>query len=185
MVKGTRRKRHSQDAFRYEFPEGSGFGDFTLTDERTSFNLDPSSRVWATNHEHYYSSQEHEYEERLAGQIGEDELIGCPLLAEVEEKAWVLITEADLTDWAGLYFRTGEPGSGTMVSSLASLRRDPSVKVIGTTPAVSPWRVIMVGDHPGVLIESNMIVSLNDPVEYDDVSWIRPGISAWDRWWSS
>jgi alpha-glucosidase len=171
-------------AFRYEFPEGSGFGAYALTGERTSFNLDPGARVWAADHEHYYSNQEHEYEERLAVEIGEDELIGCPLLAELDEGGWVLITEADLTDWAGLYFRAAEAGTGKMVSSLASLKRDPSVKVTGKTPAVSPWRVIMVGDHPGILVESNMISSLNDPVEYEDVSWIKPGISAWDRWWS-
>ena len=42
----------------------------------------------------------------------------------------------------------------------------------------------MVGDNPGVLIESNIIANLNDPVEYEDVSWIKPGLSAWDRWWS-
>ena len=42
----------------------------------------------------------------------------------------------------------------------------------------------MVGEDPGDLIESNMIGNLNDPVEYDDVSWIKPGFSAWDRWWS-
>jgi alpha-glucosidase len=42
----------------------------------------------------------------------------------------------------------------------------------------------MVGDDPGDLIESNLIGNLNDPVEYEDVDWIRPGVSAWDRWWS-
>ncbi len=42
----------------------------------------------------------------------------------------------------------------------------------------------MVGDNPGVFIESNIIANLNDPVEYADVSWIKPGVSAWDRWWS-
>jgi alpha-glucosidase len=171
-------------AFRYRFPGGSGFGEFTLSDERTSFNLNPSAKVWAANHGNYYSSQEHTYNERTVGDIGKDELIGCPLLAEVNPASWLLITEADLTDWAGLYFRKGMSGEGSLVSSLASLKRDSTVKVESKTPAVSPWRVIMVGHDPGDLIESNMIANLNDPAEYEDVSWIKPGISAWDRWWS-
>lgn len=171
-------------AFRYSFPEDSGFGDFKLTQELCQFNLDPSSRVWATNHEHYYSSQEHTYDERSVGDIGIHELIGCPLLVEVNNDHWLLLTEADLTDWAGLYFKASEKDPGQLVSSLASLKRQAEVKVEGSCPARSPWRVIMAGDHPGVFIESNIIANLNDPVEYEDVSWIRPGLSAWDRWWS-
>jgi alpha-glucosidase len=171
-------------AFRYRFPENSGFGEFALTDERCCFNLEGSVRVWATNHGQYYSSQEHTYDERTAGEIGKDELIGCPLLAEVGPGSWLLITEADLTDWAGLYFRAGGAGEGSLVSSLASLKREPSVKVNSKVPAVSPWRVFIVGDNPGDLIESSIIANLNDPVEYEDVDWIRPGVSAWDRWWS-
>jgi len=171
-------------AFRYSFPEDSGFGDFKLTEELCQFNLDPSNKAWATNHEHYFSSQEHTYDERPVGEIGGDELIGCPLLVEVDQSAWLLISEADLTDWAGMYFRATEETPGTLISSLSSLKRDPAVKVEGSCPAISPWRVIMVGDTPGTIIESDIIANLNDPVEYEDVSWIKPGLSAWDRWWS-
>lgn len=171
-------------AFRYVFPENSGFGAFALTEERTVFQLNPEATVWAANHEHYYSSQEHLYDQRKLKEIGADELIGCPLLVEAGEEDWMLITEADLTDWAGLYLRTEASAPGRVVSSLASLQRRPEVKVESRTPAVSPWRVVMVGDDPGTLIESNLIANLNDPVEYSDVSWIKPGVSAWDRWWS-
>lgn len=171
-------------AFRYVFPENSGFGAFELTEERTVFQLDPEATAWATNHEHYYSSQEHLYEQRKVKEIGTDELIGCPLLVEAGKQGWLLITEADLTDWAGLYLRTEESAPGRVVSSLASLKRSPGVKVESRTPAVSPWRVVMVGDDPGALIESNLIANLNDPAAYGDVSWIKPGVSAWDRWWS-
>jgi alpha-glucosidase len=171
-------------AFRYQFPEDSGFGSFALTDERTRFNLAPSVKVWAANHGQYYSSQEHSYDERRVGEIGDDELIGCPLLAEVDSASWLLITEADLTDWAGMYFKKGEDGDAGLLSSLAPLKRDPDVRVEARVPAVSPWRVVMVGDDPGTLIESQILANLNDPCEYGEVDWIRPGISAWDRWWS-
>jgi hypothetical protein len=132
-------------AFRYVFPAGGGFGEFRLTGESTFFTLDPSCRVWATNHGQYYSSQEHGYDERLAGEIGPDELIGCPLLVEAVDSSWLAITEADLTDWAGLYFKAQGDTPGRLVSSLAPLKRDPGVKVEGKVPALSP----LAGHHGG------------------------------------
>ncbi|NQU87625.1 MAG: glycoside hydrolase family 97 catalytic domain-containing protein [Mariniphaga sp.] len=42
----------------------------------------------------------------------------------------------------------------------------------------------MIGEKPGDLIESEIIQNLNDPCEIEDPSWIKPGISAWDHWWS-
>jgi len=171
-------------AFRYRFGEESGFNSFILTEERTSFNLNRAVKVWAANHEHYFSSQEHTFDERSVGEIGSEEMIGCPLLAEIDSGSWLAITEADLTDWAGLYFRRGQEDEASLVSSLSSLKRDPAVKVEADVPAVSPWRVIIIGDDPGDLIESNLIANLNDPAEFEDVEWIKPGVSAWDRWWS-
>ncbi len=110
-------------AFRYVFNEDSGFGSFSLSDEKTAFNLHPDVKVWATNHEQYFSSQEHTFDERKAGEIREDDFIGCPILAEVNPDTWIVLTEADLTDWSGLYFKSGVEVESTLVSSLSSLKR--------------------------------------------------------------
>ena len=40
----------------------------------------------------------------------------------------------------------------------------------------------MIADKPGVLVESNIVLNLNEPSAIDE-SWIRPGRVAWD-WWS-
>jgi len=171
-------------AFRYSFPDEGGFGEFWLSEESTLFRLDPDHMVWATNHEHYYSSQEHSYDKRPVSEIGTEELLGCPLLVEIGDAGWMLISEADLTDWAGMYFRSPGDSPGTLVSSLASLKRNPGIKVEGVSPAISPWRFFMLGKDLGTLVESNLLLNLNDPPEFEDLSWIEPGLSAWDRWWS-
>ena len=59
-----------------------------------------------------------------------------------------------------------------------------TVVVKRVTPAVSPWRVIMIAKESGKLIESDIIANFNDPLALEDVSWITPGVSAWD-WWLS
>jgi alpha-glucosidase len=41
----------------------------------------------------------------------------------------------------------------------------------------------MVGDHPGAFIESDILENLNAPASFD-ASWVKPGKSAWDIWWS-
>jgi alpha-glucosidase len=42
------------------------------------------------------------------------------------------------------------------------------------------WRAFILGKTPGDLIESNLLVNLNEPCKIEDVSWIKPGRSMWD-----
>jgi alpha-glucosidase len=60
---------------------------------------------------------------------------------------------------------------------------DPDIVETGTLPHNSAWRVLLVGDKPGRLIESNVITSLNPETTMKDTSWIHPGRASWD-WWS-
>jgi alpha-glucosidase len=43
---------------------------------------------------------------------------------------------------------------------------------------------MIVGRDPGRLIESDIVLNLATPCELADTSWIRPGMMAWDHWWS-
>ncbi|MBE0654770.1 MAG: glycoside hydrolase family 97 catalytic domain-containing protein, partial [Bacteroidales bacterium] len=43
----------------------------------------------------------------------------------------------------------------------------------------SPWRVIIIGDNPGAIVESNLIADVADPQIKGDFSYVVPGISAW------
>jgi alpha-glucosidase len=97
------------------------------------------------------------------------------------------ITEADLTNWAGMYLRKkGISGDGKDVSLVSDLSPlpDGTGKVRVVPGSASPWRVMMIGNTPGKLVESQLVNNLNDPCAIDDPSWILPGISAWDHWWS-
>ncbi|MCF8225024.1 MAG: glycoside hydrolase family 97 catalytic domain-containing protein [Bacteroidales bacterium] len=42
----------------------------------------------------------------------------------------------------------------------------------------------MLGRTAGELVESEIIQNLNAACKIQDPSWIKPGISAWDHWWS-
>ena len=49
------------------------------------------------------------------------------------------------------------------------------VKVRATVPHRSPWRTIQIGDNPGELITSYLLLNLNEPCKLADTSWIKPG----------
>ena len=50
------------------------------------------------------------------------------------------------------------------------------------TPCKTPWRAIMVSDDARDMLSNNLILNLNDPCAYKDVSWIHP-VKYCGVWW--
>lgn len=169
---------------RYGFPKQEGLDSITLVKENTQFSFTKDYSVWRVDYQNYQSSQEQEFLHANLSDIKKNQLIGMPLLIKLDDKAYALITEANLTNWSGAFLRA-DSVTNTMVTDLAPYPQDSSVVVKRATPAVSPWRVIMIAKEPAGLVESDIIANLNDPVAFEDVSWITPGVSAWDWWWSN
>jgi alpha-glucosidase len=44
--------------------------------------------------------------------------------------------------------------------------------------------VLLIGREPGRLIESDLVLNLSTPCQIADPSWVKPGLTAWDSWWS-
>ena len=61
--------------------------------------------------------------------------------------------------------------------------RPDGAKVVRPLPLRTPWRVILVGDRPGALLESGTLYCLNEPSVIKDVSWIKPGKITFS-WWN-
>lgn len=171
-------------AFRTEFPKQFGDRDNVMTDELSQFNFSENHTCWAVNYGSYTTSQEVEFFERKIKEISSEMVIGLPMTVKINEKCYVAITEADLDDYAGMYVKSN--GDGGVCSALSPRKGQPEngEKVKFKTPHKTPWRVIIIGETPGKLVESEIIQNLNDPCEIEDPSWIKPGISAWDHWWS-
>ena len=171
-------------AFRYDLPEASGLGEFTLQRELTEFRFPADYRVWSSEKS---SGAETTYLERKLSEIPQQTpdkrqpfLSVLPLLVETPA-AYVAVAESDLLDWAGLYLAgTGE----TAVRAELTPRQDKRGAVVGRVPMVSPWRVLMVGRTPGDLVANDLVATLATPSRVADVSWVKPGISAWDAWWT-
>jgi alpha-glucosidase len=183
--------------FRYVLPDGGGARDFIVDEELTQFAFTGDHLVYAGDHvaippEDYDArggfagSQEWEYRKQRLSDLPPDTVTGLPLLAQTPA-AWVAVTESDLLDWSGLWLsRAPSAGGSTAVTLRARLapRLDGDGLVKGTFPHHSPWRTLIIGREPGRLVESNLVLNLSTPAQIADPSWIKPGLMAWDSWWS-
>src|SRR5579875_3734132 len=177
-------------AFRYVVPEQRPLREFRLKKEATEFRISKDAITYALVLPNYRTMYESEYIKLNASAFANKNglsnrvLIGLPLLMNVPGVAWMAITEADLRDYSSMYLVNPSPDwGGHRFESQLAPGDDPEVVVSGNLPHHSAWRVLLVGDEPGRLIESNVITSLNPESAIKDTSWIHPGLTSWD-WWS-
>ncbi|MHB1857566.1 MAG: glycoside hydrolase family 97 protein [Acidobacteriaceae bacterium] len=182
---------NSAVAFRYQVPQQAALARYQLTQEDTEFHLSDDATAWAIRLPNYQTPYEGEYMRQtvsaLSNEGGErsDILNGAPMLLHLPGVAWAAICEADTEGNSAMYLEA-VPGDWKNHSLMTKV----SPPVDGHGPAVdaslphhSAWRVLLLGDTAGALIESNAISDLNPPNRIADTSWIHPGKASWD-WWS-
>jgi alpha-glucosidase len=170
-------------AFRYRFPAQDGWKDLVIAGERTEFALPDDARGSMQPLNSFTTSYEKLYVTKRVADIPKDWLLGLPLLVECPGRGWAAITEANLTDYAGMYLApTGKEGA-LLTSRLSPLPGDATVAVKAALPNASPWRVVLLADDPGRLIESDLVLHLNEPCALADTSWIKPGKTTFP-WWN-
>lgn len=167
-------------AFRYDIPSQDSLAAFDITRENTEFHFPRDLKAWAFQINTFRSSYEGQYLPTSLDAIPDTGLVYCPLTLQRPDGLTMAITEAELTDYAGMYLR-GLPGPALQVL-LPPYPDGSGACVHARTPFQSPWRVLMIGKKPGDLIESTIVLNLSAPCALDDVSWIRPGKAIFP-WW--
>lgn len=167
-------------AYRYEFPEQENWTAYELLDENTTWKLAENPIVRALFWGHYNNDHEGLYHPMPLNKVKADTLMDLPALFEFPDKTYMAVTEANLRDYAGMYLSRNEE---ILTSKLSPLPGQPEIKVKATLPHRTPWRVMLIGDRIGTLLESNILTNLNEPTQFKDVSWIRPGKTTF-HWWN-
>jgi alpha-glucosidase len=148
-------------AFCYTVPRQPPWDTITVTRELSEFGFLADHRAWAV-----YSAQG-KYSAVPLSKLR----AGCerPLTLQTGDGTFVAVAEARLVDYARMKLAPrNEPPHG-LVSLLSS-------QVEAELPLTTPWRVVMLADSPGELLENNdLILNLNDPCAIDDPAWIKPG----------
>lgn len=167
-------------AFRYEFPEQPNWKSYVMYEENTTFNVVGNPRFlgmylpsYQTSHEATYSHVEYE-------DIKERTLMDMPALFEYPNHIFMAVTEAAVRDYAGMYLWKE---NGILQGKLSPKLNQEQIKVEASLPHRSPWRVFMISDRIGTLIESDLLTNLNEPCKIEDTSWIKPGKTTF-TWWN-
>jgi alpha-glucosidase len=178
-------------AFRYEIPKQAALARYQLMQEDTEFRVSTDAPAWALRLPNYQSGYESEYVPQvlsaLSNQGGVSSYIlnGSPMLLHLPGVAWAAIGEADLEGNSAMYLEnpSGNWGGHYLVSKISPPVDGQGPAVDASLPHESAWRVVMIGDAPGDLIESNVMTDLNPPNRVSDTSWIHPGKASWN-WWN-
>jgi len=154
--------------FRYEVSDSGGLGKFELMRELTEFALaDNAHAWWIPANISVPDRQEFLYSESPVSRL---DTVNVPLTMEFTDGPVVVIHEADLEDYAGMYL----VGTGTRTLKIwLSPWRD-GVAVKGRAPFVTPWRTIQIADRVEDLVPSVLGLNLNPPSKIHDTSWITP-----------
>ncbi|MFO1501762.1 MAG: glycoside hydrolase family 97 catalytic domain-containing protein [Verrucomicrobiota bacterium] len=170
-------------AVRYELGARAGSGSVTITDESTSFRFEGEPTAYVQYLENYQTSHEHNVVAAPAAAIRAETLVDLPLTLAWSNGTCAAITEAALRRYAGMALT--RPGQGADRDALVArlTPRPDGTKVVGTLPLATPWRVVLLADRPGALLESRTIYCLNEPSAVRDVSWIKPGKITFS-WWN-
>ncbi|HEY9118090.1 MAG TPA: glycoside hydrolase family 97 protein [Roseivirga sp.] len=172
--------------FRYEFPEQEGLKEMIVDDERSEFKVTADHTAWwipADYDSYEYLYQQHRLSEidssladnsLLAGStIMEKHAVNTPLTMKTDDGLYISLHEANLTNYPGMTLRI-EDDKRTITSSLVPSTKE-GWKAKVSAPFKTPWRTIQVGEKPGDLLESKLLVNLNEPNKLVNTDWIKPG----------
>ncbi len=163
-------------AFRFEFPEDFAEDSLLIQSERTEFRFADNLLAW-------YIPANFESYEMLYDSLPLSDLktANTPITFEHPQGNYVLsLHEAALQNYAGMTLSKSETDSLCLVSELVPW--PDGVKVKTSLPAKTPWRTVQISATAAELIESDLILNLNDPCVIQDCSWIRP-VKCVGIWW--
>lgn len=174
--------------FRYEMPEQGKIERVDVTADFSQFNLTDAS---TTNALHIFSEQWNRYE-HIYRQVPASDVYtaATPITFKRVDGIYLSIHEAALVDWAG-FSLVQRHNPGILQAKLTPWSDGIAVK--SKLPFKSSWRTLQVADNAPALLNSNLILNLNEANKLGDVSWVHPGkyTGIWwemhrgDRTWGS
>jgi len=179
--------------FRYAFPAQDSLNYFIIKEERTQFAL-------AGDHKAFWLPGDYDTQEYNTVTSSLSEVRGkmkaavtpnvsqttfsetglqTPLMMKSREGLYINIHEAALVDYSCLSLELDDKN---MV--LESVLTPDAVGNKGyiQAPFQTPWRTILVSDRAGDILESKLVLNLNEPTKFKDTSWIKP-IKYVGVWW--
>ena len=107
-------------AFRYRVPPQPGLSDVDLVEENSTFFFPEGCRAWVLQLRGFATNYESEFNPQPLWRLQPGAIVGLPLLLQTLAGSWLAVTEANITDYAGMYLtpRSGHSGRRWQAASL-------------------------------------------------------------------
>lgn len=171
--------------FRYEFLPQQGIDSITIMDENTEFQLTEDYMTWWIPgdwdiYEHLYNTSKLSELDAIAKRNHQDlaqtnipeNAVNTPVTMRSDDGLHLSFHEANLTDYAGMTLKVDNETFKLTSELVGSDRLGHKVK--RALPFKTPWRTVQIADKATELIDSKLIVNLNEPNKIGDVSWFEP-----------
>lgn len=179
--------------FRYEFPDGQPLVYFVIKEELTEFAMAGDHLSWWIPGD--YDTQEYEYGECRLSEISSrfsEQVCGnssqtlfstsgvqTALQMKTDDGLYINIHEAALVDYPCMHLLV-DGKTGTLRAFLTPDAQ--GWKGYMQTPCTTPWRTVQVAESAEKQLASRLVLNLNEPCAYEDVSWIKP-VKYMGVWW--
>jgi len=171
--------------FRYEFPQQNNIDSLIVLDENTQFSLTGNHTCWWIPgdwdiYEHLYNKTRFAKIDALA-KANHDNLaqtyipenaVNTPITMRTSNGTHLSFHEANLTNYPGMTLKIDKENLLMSSELVGSKRFGYKAKV--KLPFNTPWRTIQIAKKATELIDSKLIVNLNEPNKLGDVSWFKP-----------
>ena len=173
-------------AFRYEY---TNLQNIKVPEEQTNYIIPEGMKrwmlQWSDGYEGFFPMSTTAEVKTLGGFGGSmvqkdiNTHWGYPLLLEASPDPsegggiYALITEANIErrQSASSLFNKGE---------VFSVKQDQN-ELLLSGDWHTPWRVVIIGTLADI-VESTLVTDVSKPTQYQDVSWIKPGVVSWIYW---
>ncbi len=179
--------------FRYEFPEQENLKEVLISEENTEFNLTEDYKTfWIPGdwdiYEHLYSTTKlseidalnYKVNDALAQTSIPENAVNTPVTLVGKDGIHLSFHEAALIDYSGMTLKVDTQNLSFKSNLVGS--RNTTYKVKRTLPFQTPWRTVQIAANAPDLIQSNLIVNLNEPNKLGNVSWFKP-MKYTGVWW--
>ena len=180
---------------------------FQVKEELAQFNLPQDWNLWVpyvaqhteTLDSQFYNSFENRYTYAPVSKWNKDRLAFLPLMVDGPSGKKIVITEADLLNYPGMYLynhgydkslmgrfapypKEVKQGGHNNLQMEVQSREGYIAKCDGYQEF--PWRIVAVSENDVQMADNDMVYRLATPADpAQDWSWVKPGKVAWD-WWN-
>ena len=151
-------------AYRYNFSSDAINDSIFIKEELTELNCKDDFKYWAYNRENH----------NVGPIVRSEQLIKkveTPIVMQFNKNSFMAIHEAAILDFAPFSINAAK-NNQSLAFNINYSKRDQAFN--------TSWRAFMLGKKIGDLVESNLLINLNEPCKIEDTSWIKPGKTLWD-----